>query len=144
MRAYISCCMRVCACWYSVWFWLLFYTYSILLVHSLLVFLFVPIIIYAVLCMCPHAHRCLRLCISFFDTQRRIFTKNEENTKEKGSWELKKKISMEWNERRKKLKKQQQQQQHIQCAFAVIEYSFGTFRCAPPYICFGVASRSSS
>lgn len=33
--------------------------YSILLDHSFLVFLFVPMIIYAVLCMCPHAHQCL-------------------------------------------------------------------------------------
>lgn len=40
------------------------------------------------------------------------------NTKEKGSWELKKKISMKWNEQ-KITKKQQQQQQYVQCAFAV-------------------------
>lgn len=151
MRAYILCCMRVSVslCVGTLSDSDSYYTCSILLVHSFLVFLFfVPIIIYAVLCMCPHAHRCLPAFISlhlspspyFFATQRR-FTKN-------GAYERKGKLrvekenfnEMKWNEQ-KKLKKQQQQ--HVRCAFAVIEHSFETFRCAPSYVCFAVAGSSS-
>lgn len=150
MRAHILCCMlcasvSVCLC-LSVYMLVLCLILILLLcICHLACSLFSGLSLcsdhhfYAVLCMCPHAHQCLPLSLAHslcFDTKRR-FTKNE-IFERNGKLRVEKENfnKMKWTE--KNWRSNSNSNNMFNACVCWIEYSFETFRCAPPYICFGV------
>lgn len=147
MRAYILCCMRMCVCLslHCLIFWLLFYIPSCSITLFWSFSLFRSSFMQCYVCALMHINVCLCLLLYlslspyFFATLRR-FTKNEKYER-KGKLRVEKENfnEMKWTEEKT------EEATATVCSMRVCgEYSFETFRCAPPYVCLGVASSSGS